>query len=268
MKTQIREWLNAGKKNMSKINLIIAALLFSASLLTAQTPEKKTIRVKKVEIINGVEKITDTTYSVDGPVTLQTLEKIHGTETTPGKECNPKKMVIVTDQVSGDNVTIINKEEEMDEQMERALKAAAVDGKTLGVDKVMIMNMNEKDSGNKQVTKVVIVKTIKIIDPSTEDTKMLGKQTGVIDNKLAIDQMKFFPNPSNGKFTLNFNLAAKGNTEVSILNLEGKTVYSEELKDFTGNYNKEIDISANPKGVYFIKIKQGAHAQLKKIVLE
>jgi len=114
----------------------------------------------------------------------------------------------------------------------------------------------------------VIVKTIKIIDPSTEDTKMLGKQTGVIDNKLAIDQMKFFPNPSNGKFTLNFNLAAKGNTEVSILNLEGKTVYSEELKDFTGNYNKEIDISANPKGVYFIKIKQGAHAQLKKIVLE
>ena len=247
--------------------VIIGAFLISSSLLVAQTPTKKqTVRIKKVENINGVEKLTDTTYTVDGPVSITALEELSGTEkNTDGK---PKKMVIVTDQVNGDNVTSVNKDDEMDEQVLRALEAAGVDSKTLGIDNMMVVNVNSKDSGNKKMTKVLIIKTVKITEPTTEDAKLLGKQASSIDNKLAVDQVNFYPNPSSGKFTLDFNLAEKGNTEVMILSTEGKSVYSEELKDFTGKYSKEIDISASPKGIYFVKIRQGSHAQLKKIILE
>jgi len=249
----------------------MGALLLSTALLMAQTENKKTtIRVKKVENINGVERMTDTTYTVDGPVTLGSLGEITGKKSDEDKDGKQKKIVIVTDQVSGDNVTILNKDEEMDDQVQRALKAAGVDGKTLDVDKMMVVNIdeNETEENGKQATKIVIVKTIKITDPTSEDAKMLSKQTGIADNKLAVDKMNFYPNPSTGKFNLNFNLGTKGNTKIAVLTLEGKSVYNEELKDFTGNYNKEIDISANPKGVYFVKIEQGSHAQLKKIVLE
>lgn len=250
--------------------IIIATLLLSFSLLSGQTKtEKKTVRIKKVENVNGVERIIDTTYTIDGPVTLNTISELN---TLEGKgDCKGKKMVIITNKIEGDNLTIVENESEMDEQMEKALKAAGVDGKDLGVDKMVVVNLEEESdtkTGDKKTTKIVIVKTIKIINPTEEDKKLLEKQTGVSDNKLVLDQMKFYPNPNTGKFTLDFNLAEKGNTEVNILNVEGKSVYKEELKDFTGNYQREIDISSNPKGIYFVKINQGKHAQIKKIILE
>jgi hypothetical protein len=253
-----------------KSTLIIATLIISTALLTGQnTAEKKMIRIKKVENVNGVEKIIDTTYAIDGPVTLETLTELNDLENK--KDCKGKKMVIITDEIHGDNLTVVESESEMDAQMQKALKEAGVDGKNLGIDKMVVVNVeaeNDGKTGEKKTTKVVIVKTAKITDPSEEDKKMLGKQTGLADNKLALDKMKFYPNPNTGKFTLDFNLTEKGTTSVNIFNLEGKSVYTEELKDFSGNYNKEIDISTNPKGVYFVKISQGAHAQLKKIVLD
>jgi hypothetical protein len=44
---------------------------------------------------------------------------------------------------------------------------------------------------------------------------------------------------------------------VKILNADGKIIYAETLKDFTGKYNKEIDISKNPRGIYSVRIAQG-----------
>ena len=261
-------------------HLITGAFLLSAALLTAQetktTTENKptVIRVKKVENINGVEKITDTTYTVNGPVKLDDLDEL-GSGRVKNKESSAKngkseKIVIITDEVNGDHVTLVNKGDEMDEQMRNALKAAGIDEKMIKGEDVMVVNTDIKDDGKngKKKTKIVIVRTAKICDATHEDCKLLGKSMGVTDNKLVVDNMSFYPNPSNGKFILDFNLANKGNTEVRVLNMEGKVVYSETLKDFTGNYKKEIDISTNPKGVYFVNVKQGDHAQLKKVVLE
>lgn len=257
-----------------KTSVIISALILSASLLRAQAPEKKTtVRIKKVENINGVEKTSDSTYAVNGPITLSEINEFSGNENVPCKDGKPKKIVIVTDEINGADadIKVIHKEDLADEQIQRALKEVGVDGKDFDADKVMIVNIDGKDTdkeGEKKITKVVIIKKIKITEPTDEDSKMLREQTGISDNKLALAQLNFYPNPNTGKFTLSFSLKDKGITEVNILNIEGKSVYNEQLQDFSGNYTKEIDISANPKGVYFVKIKQGAHAQVKKIVLE
>src|SRR5262249_54059561 len=121
----------------------------------------------------------------------------------------------------------------------------------------------------KETVKVIILRKVKITDPSEEDKKMLsGKPSGIADNKLALDQMSFYPNPGNGRFNLTFYLPQKGDTEVSIFDIEGKNVYSESLPAFSGKYDKEIDISSSPKGVYFVKVRQDEHARMKKIVLE
>ena len=114
----------------------------------------------------------------------------------------------------------------------------------------------------------MILKKVKITEASEEETNQMAKKTGTIDQKLNLDKLNFYPNPSNGKFHLNFKLSTTGTTEIGIFNMEGKSVYNESLKDFSGSYDKEIDISSHPKGVYFVKVKQGEHAQLKKIVME
>jgi hypothetical protein len=97
---------------------------------------------------------------------------------------------------------------------------------------------------------------------------MLEKTTGTTDGKLQMNEMKFFPNPSDGKFNLSFNLTDKGDTKIQVLNNEGKVVYTEQLFEFTGPYDRELDISEFPKGVYFVRVEQNQHAQVKKIVLE
>ena len=252
---------------------ILSAFFLSATLLTAQqnTNTSVKVRVKKTENVNGVEKSTDTTYMVSGPVTISSVEELSGNGQYTTNDGKTHKIVIVTDKVNGDNVSVVDKDEIIDEQVKAALKEAGVDGKNFNLDKVMVINDNDKSTGSKsetKVMKVVIITKIKITDVTEEDAKLLEKETGLSDNKLAVDNMNFYPNPNNGKFNLHFNLAAKGTTEVSVLNMEGKSVYSEELKEFTGSYDKEIDISSNPKGIYFVKIKQGTHAQLKKIVLD
>ena len=117
------------------------------------------------------------------------------------------------------------------------------------------------------MTKIVMVKC-DLQSCNAEDMKRISKQAGTTYGQLKVEKMNFFPNPSNGKFNLSFDLPEKGDTEIMIMNMEGKSVYSEKLAGFTGNYNKEIDISKNAKGVYFVRVEQGKHAQVKKIVLE
>ncbi len=87
-------------------------------------------------------------------------------------------------------------------------------------------------------------------------------------NKLSVANLNFAPNPSQGKFKLQFNLADRGNTSIRIVDINGKTVYQDELPNFKGNYNQEIDISDNAKGIYFLQIVQGDKVLNKKIVLQ
>ena len=258
------------KNYIMKSKIIISALLLSVTLLTAQTENKQTtVRIKNVEKVNGVETIKDTVYTINGPVTLETLDGLNTMEGNTEKDGKPKKMVIITDQISGDdkNTKVISIDENIDEQVESALKVAGATRKD--IDKMVMINIDDKKTGDgKGTVKVLIIKKIAITDPTEADTKVLGKQTGITDGMLLLDNMNFYPNPNNGKFNLAFDLKDKGDTEINIMNLEGKNIYTEKLSNFSGHYDKEMDISKNPKGSYFVRIQQGKHAQLKKIVLE
>lgn len=260
---------------------LITAAIFSVSLLAAQTTTKKeaTVHIKKVENINGVETITDTAYTTSDPsaiklgngTNIQTID-IKGDD----KDGKMEKVIIINDDVAGGenaNVKIIHKGEgkEMDAEIEKALREAGVDPNAKGIKKMIIVNEDNapgKDGKNeKRMTKIVMVR-MDITDASADDKKRLNDQIGNADNKLEMDNMKMYPNPNDGKFNLNFNLKTKGDTEVIVYDMQGKQVYSEKLPNFSGDYNKAIDISSNTKGVYFVKIQQGKHSQVKKIVLD
>ncbi len=256
--------------------LILSAALLSCYMLNAQSENKQNetkqtkVRIKKIENINGVEKVTDSTYTINGPVRINGLDENNIIETKEGD--TEKKTVIITNHIDGDQASSINKEDLNDEQIQRALKAAGVDDQVLKADKMLVVNVNSNSDNNKngtcKKTKVIIISTAKVSELTEAETKLLGSKTATSDNKLNVDKLNFYPNPSNGKFNLSFALPEKKETEVTIINAEGKNIYRETIFNFTGRYDKEIDISANPKGVYFLKIAQGKNAQLKKIVLE
>ena len=275
--------------------LLMSALLLSASLLVAQTSDKAaTVRMKKTTVINGVEKTTDTTFTTNDPASIQAEGGQVEVQEITDKNGKVKKIVIVNDEVTGEgkdgnaNVIIINRDEKMTPEEETKLmkikdgmtttfiinddkdgKSAPREGQQFMIKRVGKCGATQAEIDSvKEVMIITIVKRINITDANENEIKQFGKQTGISDQKLAIDKIKFYPNPNNGKFNLAFSLPKKGNTDITIFNIEGKTIYSEKLTNFSGNYDKEIDISQNPKGNYFIKIAQGSASQVKKIVIE
>ena len=261
-----------------KTKQILASLFLSGTLfMAAQAPEKKaTVRITKVENINGVEKVTDTTYTTSDISVINPGDENIEIKEIKDKDGKVKKMIIVnSDSPSGQSnskSTVIINADSKDASDEDFIIDATGDKnsetKTIIIKKAHCDTKAEDIKNEKEEMHVVIIKQIKITDASNEDVQQLGKPNGVVDNKLNLGKMDFYPNPNNGKFNLRFNLSEKGNTDVSVMNSEGKTIYSEKLSDFSGTYDKEIDISKNPKGVYFVRVVQGEHAQLKKIVLE
>ena|SRR3990172_11664508 len=67
-----------------------------------------------------------------------------------------------------------------------------------------------------------------------------------------------FPNPSNGIFTLQ---SAEEITSVEIYNVLGEKVWS-------GSEQIEIDLSAQSKGIYFVKVLSTDKVSTQKIVIE
>ncbi len=138
-----------------------------------------------------------------------------------------------------------------------------------GEEMEVFIEVIEKKDGDNTITikKKVILKTVCEKDLENLKNSDVNLKPGV-DNKLELDKLVFSPNPSDGKFTLKFNTPEAGKTLISIYDVTGKQVYKENIKNFDGVYNSDIDISSEGKGTYFLKIQQGDKFSTRKIILE
>jgi minor extracellular serine protease Vpr len=90
--------------------------------------------------------------------------------------------------------------------------------------------------------------------------KKLIQQMGVYNfsgNKL---DCVLFPNPSSGKFTLDYTTKQAETVNVEVLNITGAQVLSTQWKVNSGTNLKDIDLGDMPKGNYLVKVsaKDGA----------
>jgi hypothetical protein len=76
--------------------------------------------------------------------------------------------------------------------------------------------------------------------------------------------MEVFPNPTNGIFTLREQKISNEPQTVEIYNVLGEKVYTNS--NFNKQLSNQIDISAFPKGVYFIKLYDGENVYLDKLL--
>lgn len=84
-----------------------------------------------------------------------------------------------------------------------------------------------------------------------------------------IHGLKATPNkPFNGKISVKFNAPEKGNVNISILDVNGKELANEQIKDFQGDYLGQVDIKKAGAGVYFIRVSQGADGAVRRIKVD
>ena len=58
------------------------------------------------------------------------------------------------------------------------------------------------------------------------------------------------------------------NVTIKVVNTIGEAVHANELVEFVGQYTNKIDLSTQPKGVYFLEITSDHGAINKKVVLQ
>ncbi len=80
--------------------------------------------------------------------------------------------------------------------------------------------------------------------------------------------VKVFPNPTTNVVSLWFGNECNENTSYKVLDLIGKIVCENTLSCTTSKNKLNIDLSNNPKGVYFIELNIGSKKVTKKIILE
>jgi hypothetical protein len=120
--------------------------------------------------------------------------------------------------------------------------------------------------GNRSETVVIIMEEIAADEASEVNTKASPKLS-TVDN-LRLSNLRYFPNPGNGYFDLQFGTPETGDLEVIIFDGQGKKVYYEMLADFKGDYANSIDISNRLAGNYFIQIAQNGKTYSRKLIKE
>jgi len=99
-------------------------------------------------------------------------------------------------------------------------------------------------------------------DPDLEDFNLKNERF------LDLKSLSYYPNPSNGKFSLKFNTDKKSPVQVKVLDILGTEVYSETVNDFSGDYENEIDLRKQDRGVYLLQIIQNERVVRKKVIVE
>lgn len=130
---------------------------------------------------------------------------------------------------------------------------------------------DDTDTGNSEgVVKETEYVRIKVrISELTIAEKKLVEKAGVSDKKiLSVDDLHFAPNLGSKQFDVSFSLQEKGRAEVKIFDMNGKEIYSENVKDFPGTYKKSVDLSGKTSGIYLLVISQGGKSFCRKIAVQ
>ena len=89
-----------------------------------------------------------------------------------------------------------------------------------------------------------------------------------MDGGTAIANLDVYPNPSRDVFNVAFTSEDVQDLEVRVVNIVGEVIYTEDLQQFVGEYTKQIDLTTNAKGVYFLEITTNNGVVNKKLILQ
>lgn len=78
-----------------------------------------------------------------------------------------------------------------------------------------------------------------------------------------------YPNkPFNGKLNVRFKVPEKGNVTISVTDVNGKEISSEQIKDFSGLYLGQIDVKKSGAGVYFVRVTQSDDGAVRRVLVD
>jgi hypothetical protein len=102
-----------------------------------------------------------------------------------------------------------------------------------------------------------------IDQPNVEDC-FTGVKTNFVDKNLEV-----FPNPTTGLFKISLNNSElSGKLKVTIQNIQGQLIYSDEFEIQKNSMKKEIDLSGCSAGIYILNVVTDRWNYNTKIIIK
>jgi subtilisin-like proprotein convertase family protein len=109
---------------------------------------------------------------------------------------------------------------------------------------------------------------VQVTDNGCVDTSACVVIIGTGLNNSSAATMNVYPNPTSGIFNLSFANANFSELLISIVDVQGKLVYSSSEKNVNGAYNKVINLEELSKGLYYIKVTTGTDVKIQKLTIQ
>ncbi|MCW3128180.1 MAG: hypothetical protein JWO03_3838 [Bacteroidetes bacterium] len=86
-----------------------------------------------------------------------------------------------------------------------------------------------------------------------------------LEDAIAIPDLQVYPNPTNGKVTINGDGLDNGNYNITVRNTLGQTLLSDEVKIENNSIAQTVSLSQMPDGIYFLSIGNQGSTITRKI---
>lgn len=115
--------------------------------------------------------------------------------------------------------------------------------------------------GRKRMRGAMAIRRMNGRNKMNADHQMNGSKT--------IKGLISYPNkPFNGKLNVRFKAPEKGNVTISVTDVNGKEISSEQIKDFSGLYLGQIDVKKSGAGVYFVRVTQSDDGAVRRVLVD
>jgi hypothetical protein len=126
-------------------------------------------------------------------------------------------------------------------------------------------------TGMKRITKIALVLLLSgmlLSHGVFSQSSNIAKQTITGTEQLS-DQLKIFPNPSDGRFQLSLEYDGSNKVVAKVFDITGKLVQdiSENLVINKSAVTGDVNLNVPRSGIYFLRIEIGKSAFTKKIII-
>lgn len=101
----------------------------------------------------------------------------------------------------------------------------------------------------------------------SETASVFIKSTVGINESLS-NNVKVYPNPSAGRFTISLDQLTSGTMQIQVTNVVGELVFNDTKEVFGGSYTGELNLEKLPNGVYMITIESGKTMGVQRITIQ
>ncbi|MBW8050032.1 MAG: T9SS type A sorting domain-containing protein [Cytophagales bacterium] len=92
--------------------------------------------------------------------------------------------------------------------------------------------------------------------------------TGISDQSGNSISISIYPNPTSNEFTIDIGLSKTESVQLKVTDILGRLVTHTDFGRTSGNISKQIDLSGNKGGVYYIQVITGGGTSVQKVVVE